>query len=132
MNQPRMNYLEGPYILPPRPGGHAARILHEARIEREGAESIEAMQSREAFAYQVGPEFYQARALPVPACLQPQHYIGSPVCQALRQIQRARHWHRRAVQDHHDSGQWRFGLQLRPRGLAVRQWHRPGRDHGAC
>jgi hypothetical protein len=60
---------------PRQPGGHALREAVEERVRREAAESIEAMQSREAFAYQVGPEFYQARGLPVPACLQPQHYI---------------------------------------------------------
>jgi hypothetical protein len=60
---------------PRYPGGHSLREAVEERVHREAAESIEAMQSREAFAYQVGPEFYQARGLPVPACLQPQHYI---------------------------------------------------------
>jgi hypothetical protein len=60
---------------PRYPGGHALREAVEARVRREAAESIEAMQSRENFAFQVGPQFYQARGLPVPACLLPQHYI---------------------------------------------------------
>jgi hypothetical protein len=72
----RFQYVGGGCDHGPRqPGGHALREAVEARVRREAAESIEALQSREAFAYQVGPQFYISRGLSVPQCLQPQHYI---------------------------------------------------------
>jgi hypothetical protein len=74
MNQPRMNYLEGVYVTPKRPGGHELRERTEARQRAEAAASIAALHQREQFAYQVGPQFYQAQGLVPPACIRPHHY----------------------------------------------------------
>jgi hypothetical protein len=65
---------KGVYVTPKRPGGHELRERTEARIQAEANESIAALHQREQFAYQVGPQFYQAQGLVPPACIRPHHY----------------------------------------------------------